>query len=453
MPAATIAMSSLHPFRLLIAFAILPTHLTLTPVCPLHSTAEDGFCLCDVAFPYCRGKSCNIHSRPTMLFPLSCPDCVCHHDLLSPTTQSHEVFERYAILHSLVRSGMHAERSLVYLCTRSCGGTGDRVRGIVSAFYLAMATERAFFLHSTVPQPLEAFFSSTYINWSWPTTWKHPHSSLTFMAGQPGDQVVNMTLRNAMAPSLAVRTNEYIVPSLFHWNRSFASILQEWDAYGAQDSRDRFEQSHRIWGIPINRIEPRFQHQAKASGLAQLASPMHAAYSRLLLPTPLLQSAVTMFASKHGWDAQTPFISVHLRTGLEFKSDPTRLHATAFDQAFDCVVKHTNGAGIRWHVASDTKHVVERFQERFQANGWDTTRIMSIFSLPDATSVHVDRFADGDRAAAARAEVFVHLDYWLVSHASKVFASTSTFSRTAAAVGGHEDVILVPLCVKQSILY
>jgi hypothetical protein len=317
-----------------------------------------------------------------------------------------------------------------------------------------MFTGRAFFIHSTIPQPLEAFFHSPYVNWSWPTTWSHPHSVLTFMAGQPGDQVVNATLRNTMTPSLAIRINEYAVPSLFHWNRPFEAILQEWEAYGAHDSKDRFEQSHRVWGLDTDRIAPRFQADAITTGLAQLSSPMQAAYTRLFQPSALLQAAIAEFASKHSWQVEEPFISVHLRTGLDFKSDPTRLHADAFDQAFDCVIKHVERAEhLSWHVASDTKHVATRFQERFRTKSWDPNRVMSIFNLPDATSVHVDRFNDGDRTVVEKAEVFVHLDYWLVSHASQVFASTSTFSRTAAAVGGHEHVILVPKCVKQPILY
>eukprot|EP00045_Choanoeca_perplexa_P013240 m.149190 g.149190 ORF g.149190 m.149190 type:complete len:446 (-) comp16287_c0_seq4:1639-2976(-) len=441
-------------FCLLWALTVLPTLLNSTQVCPLHSTALDGVCTCDAAFPLCQGKECNTYARPTMAFPIACASCTCHHQLLAATVKPDEVFQRYAVLHQLIRSGAHPERTLVYLCSRGCGGTGDRNRGIITAFYLALFTKRAFFIHSTIPQPLETFFGSTYINWSWPDTWSHPHATLTFMASQPGDLVINRTLQQDLAPSLAIRINEYAVPNMFHWNRSFTDILQEWEAYGALHSKDRFQQSHRQWGIDTDRIVPRFQSLAQASGLDRLPSPMHAAYHRLFQPTPLLRNAVTEFASKHSWGVHQPFISVHLRTGLDFKTDPNRLPLDAFDQAFDCIVKHTQGSeSLHWHVASDTKRVLDQFQERFRDNGWDPNRVMSIFNLPDATSVHVDRFAGSELATAAKAEVFVHLDFWLLSHAKEVFASTSTFSRTAAAVGGHERVILVPSCTSQAVLY
>ena len=180
---------------------------------------------------------------------------------------------------------------------------------------------------------------------------------------------------------------------------------------------------------------------------------MHAVYSRLFEPKAPLQAALEAFASKHKWTRSKPFIAVHLRTGLDFQSDPTRMVASAFDAVFDCVVNRTRSLGEpNWHVASDTKHVYQHFAGRFRRLGWDPARLMSIYNLPEAVPFHVDRFG-GDGIRSVDAEVYVHLDYWLLSHASKVFASTSGFSRTAAVVGGHKHVVLVPHCLQQTVLY
>ena len=40
---------------------------------------------------------------------------------------------------------------LVYECHVHCGGLGDRISGILSAFYAAVATDRMFVIDSTMP--------------------------------------------------------------------------------------------------------------------------------------------------------------------------------------------------------------------------------------------------------------------------------------------------------------
>jgi hypothetical protein len=120
---------------------------------------------------------------------------------------------------------------------------------------------------------------------------------------------------------------------------------------------------------------------------------MHAIYPRLFQPKAPLEAAISAFESKHGWARNKPFVSVHLRTGLDFQSDPTRMKASAFDAVFDCVVNQTRALGEPfWHVASDTKHVYQHFTQRFQRLGWDPSRIMSVYNLPGAVPFHVDRY-------------------------------------------------------------
>ena len=63
-----------------------------------------------------------------------------------------------------------ADRPLfVYSCEphkkRFCGGTGDRFRGIISVFFLAMVTGRSFKLHSPYPAPYTTFFDKAYLDW------------------------------------------------------------------------------------------------------------------------------------------------------------------------------------------------------------------------------------------------------------------------------------------------
>ncbi|KAJ9456977.1 putative membrane-associated protein [Diplonema papillatum] len=65
--------------------------------------------------------------------------------------------------------GKTHERVLVYNCEPHkrlfCGGTGDRMRGIVTSLFLAMVTGRRFRLYSPYPAPLTVFYDEAVIKW------------------------------------------------------------------------------------------------------------------------------------------------------------------------------------------------------------------------------------------------------------------------------------------------
>ncbi|KAK7480096.1 hypothetical protein BaRGS_00028656 [Batillaria attramentaria] len=56
---------------------------------------------------------------------------------------------------------------LIYLCdgSRSCGGWGDRQRGLVSAFLLANVTRRRFGINMTVPCDVTNYYVPNKVNW------------------------------------------------------------------------------------------------------------------------------------------------------------------------------------------------------------------------------------------------------------------------------------------------
>ena len=59
------------------------------------------------------------------------------------------------------------KRLLVYSCRKPpCGGVGDRLNGILSLFYIAIATERVLFIDWTYPDDLHKYLSPNKIHWN-----------------------------------------------------------------------------------------------------------------------------------------------------------------------------------------------------------------------------------------------------------------------------------------------
>ena len=61
----------------------------------------------------------------------------------------------------------HCVPSLVYVCEKNCGGIGDRMSGIISAFYLAVALDRAFFIDYKSPFPLTETLVPKTMRWDY----------------------------------------------------------------------------------------------------------------------------------------------------------------------------------------------------------------------------------------------------------------------------------------------
>lgn len=66
-----------------------------------------------------------------------------------------------------LRNHLDTARFLVYSCSEgdSCGGIGDRLRGIITCFYLAVATDRVFLIHNPSPIDLGIMFDTSMIDW------------------------------------------------------------------------------------------------------------------------------------------------------------------------------------------------------------------------------------------------------------------------------------------------
>lgn len=79
---------------------------------------------------------------------------------------------QYQELHADIVSGREKPKFLVYSCpwknSAGCCGYGNRVRALVSMFYLAVLTDRAFLIDWREPRPLQQFLIPKSIDWNFP---------------------------------------------------------------------------------------------------------------------------------------------------------------------------------------------------------------------------------------------------------------------------------------------
>lgn len=86
--------------------------------------------------------------------------------------------EDYRKMHAEMLEGKRDPHFISYHCEQSmnCGGLGDRLLGMTSAFFFGLVTQRAFLAEWQAPVPLDVIFDSPYLNWSYSafTADRHP---------------------------------------------------------------------------------------------------------------------------------------------------------------------------------------------------------------------------------------------------------------------------------------
>jgi len=78
--------------------------------------------------------------------------------------------EKYRKLHADILSKRSEEKYLVYLCPgtrQGCCGYGNRLRAVVSLFYLSLLTDRAFLIDWRAPEPIENYLTPRNIQWNY----------------------------------------------------------------------------------------------------------------------------------------------------------------------------------------------------------------------------------------------------------------------------------------------
>ncbi len=70
----------------------------------------------------------------------------------------HELFQDWEYQQQLALRNRTGAKAVVWSCREHCGGLGDRWKGLLTSFMLALVLRRAFFIDNEVPVPLRNYF-------------------------------------------------------------------------------------------------------------------------------------------------------------------------------------------------------------------------------------------------------------------------------------------------------
>ena len=91
----------------------------------------------------------------------------------------------------------HPWPSLQWICYQACGGAGDRLSGIIQAFYVALCRQRTFAIRWETPVPLQHVLQPNHIPWNLPPEYHSSgRSSSSFLPINAMDQPRDPYLTN-----------------------------------------------------------------------------------------------------------------------------------------------------------------------------------------------------------------------------------------------------------------
>jgi len=326
----------------------------------------------------------------------------------------------YAEYHSdQLQNHRHTTRFLVYVCTGGlCGGIGDRVTGIVTAFYLAVATNRVFLVHNPSPVDLGVVLNTSNIDWKTHAGYVMSQRPLSIgMIDRVGESL-DLLNDNAEQRLIALRTNLNLT------DRDY--IL----------SRKEFALSLQNLGVPVDTWRP-------PNGGILFAW----AWSALFTPTSALDEAVrAKWARVTGFEGSLDsYVAVHIRTGGHW-GDGKR-HDPANDEFAECakrVVKRMSaGAALSVYVASDDHNAKMSLQQKVPGAVFDPV-------LP----FHIDKSGRGLDAQEKFLETWA--EFMILSRADCLVYSRSGFSEVAVSVSrdlvrGHRCAVQFDSCSTEDI--
>ena len=282
--------------------------------------------------------------------------------------------ENYHKLHANILNKKQEEKYLVYLCPgtrQGCCGYGNRLRAVVSLFYLSVLTDRAFLIDWRAPEPIENHLTPRYIQWNYT---------------EPIDVCTGLQIRKHYWGSTKTDVREaegWIIQDSSHFKKWLITTdLKEYFDWPVEEITT-------IWyfaegGLTLN---PYLLQRAKELGITPLISKtpkynlIGCAFDFLFSKSVAVENKLNEMKTLLQFD-KGPIIGIHIRTGDDqfdyFSSDNDRTwnvkNVTRLVKFFDCATEverqlfgnETNqGTKVRWFVSTDNIEVRNFVQESY----------------------------------------------------------------------------------------
>ena len=333
---------------------------------------------------------------------------------------------KYQALHEDIINNKREAKFLVYFCdwtNKGCYGYGDRVRGMISLFYLAILTDRAFLIHWKTPKPLERFLTPKDINWTFPIPLLETRKHFWRKARGQGKKDLELDgwqTKNSSAVSSLVKKENFKVyfdkpVEIISTNVNFAEGAMQNNKYLMQRAQD----------MEISPLLPGSQRYTK----------MGCAFDILFNTPPRLQNALQNTRRKLR-ENSTFVIGIHIRLGDKpFGRNNTRVSESDFPKYFLCAKKVEQNLfsldgrkHARWFLATDSLMVKDYARKHF------AEKVITEENKPE----HIDIYKEGEKPFSDEGMMGVLHDHFMLAECDFLVLSHSSFSTTAIGVGIHD---------------
>ena len=318
-----------------------------------------------------------------------------------------------------------SERFLIFVCDGGCGGIGDRLSGLISSFYLAVATDRIFLVEHTSPAPLQDTLEPHAIRWN--VTSRLPNGLTTvelFAMDSPNPRESYLKISAAAQSEVSVlriRINRYFV----------AMIL--WHSKHDTDS------------IHTNLLGKLSAEYNTACGLEHkfTKSPKHTfalGFDVLFTFSNAVRHRAFLMYDELGISSTQPYISVHARIGGGAADangdigwvDPKRHSLQDADKFFDCAAsKEAVELNDTSQILTE-RHIV-LFSDNRQLKESEILRRKNIGTVTSTKLFHVDRSTSAHNAEMVAGNLDTYAELYVLSRSRCIVGSHSTFSGVAVS--------------------
>lgn len=340
---------------------------------------------------------------------------------------------KYQTLHQDIINNRREAKFLIYSCpwtSKGCCGYGNRVYAMVSLFYLAILTDRAFLINWKTPKPLERFLKPKGINWTFPIPNLETRKHYWRTGGHAQKVLDGWLTKNTSAVVSLIRKENFTV----YFDKPVeivASILYSVE-HGLKKNKHLMQRAREL---KISPLLPGSQRYAMIG----------CAYDFLFNKSPRLQNALQN--TRNALRSNNTFvIGIHIRLGdIQFGRNTTRVSESEFPKFFSCAKKverklfNLDGRMLgatprqtRWFLAADSVLVKDYARKHF------AEKVITAESKPE----HLDLFKKGEKPPSDEGMLGVLHDHFMLAECDfLVLSAESSFSKTAVGLGMRSSKI------------